>query len=154
MPVEKLTYSGKSTTAENTAKQEAVLLFDGHCLLCDGFVQWLLRHDPAQRLRFAALASLAGQRLLTAHGLPATYRDSLVVLHAGQVFTQSAAVRTVLRMLGGPYRWLAGLLGIVPRAMRDAGYRFVARHRYRWFGQRDESCPIPPPEVRERFLAA
>ncbi|RZK14196.1 MAG: DUF393 domain-containing protein, partial [Hymenobacter sp.] len=56
----------------------------------------------------------------------------------------------VVRHLGWP--WRAATVGyLLPRAWRDALYRYVARHRYRWFG-RQQACMLPTPELRERFL--
>ena len=41
-----------------------ILVFDAHCLLCSGWVQFLLRHDTKKRIRFASIQGAAGQRLL------------------------------------------------------------------------------------------
>jgi predicted DCC family thiol-disulfide oxidoreductase YuxK len=43
------------------------------------------------------------------------------------------------------------VLVVVPRFLRDAVYRFIARNRYRWFGK-SETCRVPTPELRARFL--
>jgi predicted DCC family thiol-disulfide oxidoreductase YuxK len=43
------------------------------------------------------------------------------------------------------------LFKIIPLPVRDAVYDWVARNRYKWFG-RQAACPVPDPEVRERFL--
>ncbi len=133
----------------------AVVLFDGVCNLCDGLVQFIIRHDPAGRFRFAALQSAAGQALLAAHGLPplAAGHDpsSVLLVSGGRVYSHSAAVLRIARELGWPWR-LAVVGSLVPRAWRDALYRYVARHRYRWFG-RQESCTLPTPALRQRFLS-
>jgi predicted DCC family thiol-disulfide oxidoreductase YuxK len=39
----------------------------------------------------------------------------------------------------------------VPRLFRDPIYDLVARHRYRWFGQRP-TCFVPTLETRARFI--
>ena len=132
----------------------SLILFDGVCNLCHGFVQFVIRHDPVGKFQFAALQSEAGQAVLAAHGLtPATAAadpDSVLLLHAGRLYSHSAAVLRIARLLGGPWQLLA--VGyVLPRSWRDAAYRFVARHRYRWFG-RQESCWLPTPELRARFL--
>jgi predicted DCC family thiol-disulfide oxidoreductase YuxK len=56
----------------------------------------------------------------------------------------------VLRGLGLPWSFLYVLI-VVPRLMRDVVYRWIARNRYRWFGKR-ESCMVPTPDIRSRFL--
>jgi predicted DCC family thiol-disulfide oxidoreductase YuxK len=124
------------------------------CNLCNGFVQFVIRHDPAGRFRFAALQSEAGRALLAAHGLTpaavAAEPESVLLLSAGRLHSHSTAVLRIAQGLGGVWR-LAGAGWLLPRAWRDAAYRLVARHRYRWFGRR-ESCMLPTPELKARFL--
>ena len=128
-----------------------IIFFDGVCNLCNGFVQFIIRHDPAGRFRFAALQSEAGQALLAEHGLPPVAEpESVLLLSGGQLYSHSSAVLRIARGLGGVWA-LAGVGGLLPRTWRDALYRFVARNRYRWFG-RQESCMLPTPELRARFL--
>ena len=131
-----------------------IIFFDGVCNLCSGFVQFIIRHDQAGRFRFAALQSEAGQDLLAKHGFApsagAAELDSVLLLSGGQLYYHSSAVLRIARGLGGGWA-LAGVGGLRPRAWRDALYRFIARNRYRWFG-RQESCMLPTPELRARFL--
>ncbi|WP_426492787.1 thiol-disulfide oxidoreductase DCC family protein [Hymenobacter sp. 102] len=130
----------------------AIILFDGVCNLCNGFVQFVIRHDAAGRFRFAALQSEAGQALLRQHRLPTpTEPDSVVLVMGDRAYMHSAAALRILRGLTGGWRWLAGLGLLVPRRLRDAVYRLIARHRYQWFG-RQEACWMPTPELRARFL--
>jgi len=130
----------------------ATILFDGVCNLCNGFVQFVIRHDRRGHFRFAALQSELGQALLAAHGqaLPASGPESVVLLEGGQYYSHSAAVLRIAGGLGGVWRLAAGGW-LLPQSWRDALYRYVARHRYRWFG-RQESCWLPTPELRARFL--
>jgi len=132
-----------------------IILFDGVCNLCNGFVQFVIRQDPAGRFRFAALQSPAAQALLAAQGLaptalPAPDPDSVLLLSGGRLYSHSTAVLRVAHGLGGAWR-LAAVGWVLPRPWRDALYRFVARHRYQWFG-RQESCMLPSPALRTRFL--
>ena len=131
-----------------------VILFDGVCNLCNGFVQFIIRRDPAGRFRFAALQSDAGRALLAAQGLEAATLalapESVLLLSGGRVYSHSAAVLGIARRLGGVWR-LAAVGWVLPQGLRDALYRFVARHRYQWFG-RQESCLLPSPALRSRFL--
>ncbi|WP_375418345.1 thiol-disulfide oxidoreductase DCC family protein [uncultured Hymenobacter sp.] len=135
----------------------ATILFDGVCNLCNGFVQFVIRHDPAGRFQFAALQSEAGQQLLAAQGLsgpfPAAGADpeSVLLVEEGRLYSHSAAVLRIARRLGGGWALLAAPAWLLPTAARDAAYRFVARHRYRWFGRQQE-CLLPTPALRARFL--
>lgn len=125
------------------------IFFDGVCTLCDFAVTFVIDHDPARRFRFAALQSVAGQQLLADHPGVAG-QDTIMLLEAGQVYTRSEAALRVARHLRG-WQW-AWALRVVPRVLRDAVYKFVARNRYSWFGKRD-ACRIPTPELRSLFLA-
>jgi len=132
------------------ASPTPVVLFDGACNLCNGFVQFLISRDPAGYFRFASLQSAEGQALLAQHGLPTpTEPESIVLIENGRAYTHSQAVLRMARHLPG-WRWLSAFR-VVPRFLRDAVYRWVARNRYRWFG-RQESCWLPTPELKARFL--
>ncbi|MBJ6145176.1 thiol-disulfide oxidoreductase DCC family protein [Hymenobacter sp. BT559] len=131
------------------------ILFDGVCNLCNGFVQAVIRYDAAGRFRFAALQSDAAQALLAAAGQPhlagsAAGPDSVVLVEDGRVYTHSTAVLRIAGHLGALGQ-VAQVGWLLPRTWRDALYRYVARHRYRWFG-RQESCLLPTPALRARFL--
>ncbi|MBN8678968.1 MAG: thiol-disulfide oxidoreductase DCC family protein [Chitinophagales bacterium] len=131
--------------------EHPVLLFDGVCNLCNASVQWVLLRDKKGVFRFAALQSEIGQHLLKARGMSGETLDSVVVVSGEQVLTHSDAPLEVVRLLGGGwsllyvFRWL-------PRWIRDSIYRYIARNRYRWFGKK-ESCMLPRPEWKERFLS-
>ncbi|WP_084783995.1 thiol-disulfide oxidoreductase DCC family protein [Paenibacillus sp. FJAT-26967] len=127
-----------------------VVLFDGVCNLCNSAVMFTIRRDPHGRVRFAALQSDAGQRLLARHDLPAVSFDTFVLVEGNRAYMQSTAGLRVLRRLRYPWPLLYGFIA-VPKPLRDAVYRWVARNRYRWFGQR-EQCMMPTPELRRRFL--
>jgi predicted DCC family thiol-disulfide oxidoreductase YuxK len=127
----------------------AVLLFDGVCTLCNGFVQFVIRRDPADRFQFATLQSDAARRLLQA--APQPLPDTLVLVENGRVFLRSTAALRVVRSLRFPWP-LAFVLVVVPRPLRDWVYDILARNRYRWFGRRDV-CMLPTPELRARFLS-
>ena len=134
------------------SSQPATILFDGVCNLCNGFVQFIIKHDPNGRFRFASLQSEVGRQLLAAHGITTVSADpeSVLLVANGKVYSHSTAVLRILRKLGGMWSLLyAGML--LPRFARDAAYRFVARNRYRWFG-REEACMLPTPELAQRFL--
>ncbi len=126
------------------------VLFDGHCALCNGVVDRLLRWDRHARLRLAPLQSRAGQRLLREHGLDPARRDTLVVIAGGRVLLRSDAALAIAARLPAPWSWLRALR-VLPRHARDRLYGAVARRRERWFGTR-ESCRLPTAAERHRFL--
>lgn len=125
-----------------------VIVFDGVCVLCNGWVRFLLKRDQG-RYRFASMQSPAGRALLLGHGLDADDPSSFLLVEQGRAWTDTDAIRQVLMGLGGPWK-AAAVMVIVPRVVRDPLYRWVARHRYRWFGM--TSCTVPSLAERDRFL--
>ena len=126
------------------------LLFDGVCNLCNGSVQFILKRDTQGRFRFASLQSEAGRRLMTGHGLDPDALSSVVLIEDGRAYQESTAALRIARHLPGAWKLLR-VLTIIPRPLRDAAYRLIARNRYRWFGK-TETCWLPTPELRARFL--
>src|SRR4051812_20712440 len=127
-----------------------VVLFDGVCNLCNASVQLIIDRDPAAHFRFASLQSDVGQQLLAQVGAPPETPDSVLLVENGKLYIESEAALRIARHLRGPLR-LTWVLLAVPHQLRDPAYRFIARNRYRWFGK-SESCRVPTPELRARFL--
>lgn len=137
-------------TGVDTPLPDHLLLFDGGCNLCNGLVQFIIRHDRKRRFRFAALRSMAAQAVLSSHGRPPQALTSLVYCRKGRVFVRSDAALHAARDLGGACQ-LAFIFILVPRFLRDAVYDLVARNRYRWFGRRGQ-CIVATAELQDRFL--
>ncbi len=127
-----------------------MIVFDGVCVLCNGWVRFLLRHDRAGRYRYATMQSATGRELLAAHGLDPDDPVSFLLVEGGRTRTDTEAVVEVLAGLGG-FWGIARLLRAIPARWRNAAYRMLARNRYRWFG-RHNRCVVPPAHVRDRFL--
>jgi predicted DCC family thiol-disulfide oxidoreductase YuxK len=132
-------------------EQHDLLFYDGHCALCHGAVKFVLYRDHSAAFHFSPLqgdtfnSRIPPERRVT---LP----DSVIVLtREKKLLVRSDAFLHILRRLGGGWRILAGILGIVPRPIRDAVYNGIAKIRYRVFGKREELCPIAPAEIRARF---
>ncbi|MDZ5811163.1 thiol-disulfide oxidoreductase DCC family protein [Halorubrum sp. AD140] len=127
-----------------------VILFDGVCNLCSGFVQFVLPRDTEEKYRFASLQSDVGKELLAEHDLPSDELESVVLIEDGESYVKSSAIIQIATGLGGFYRLLSPFR-YVPRSIRDRIYDFVADHRYRWFGKKDQ-CMMPSGDVQSRFL--
>ena len=128
----------------------ALIFYDGTCALCHGFVRWVLPRDRDARFQFAPLHGETFTQMVPPKqraGLP----DSVVVRDdAGALHLESDAVVFVLRALGR--RRSAAMLALLPRPLRDFGYRLIARVRYAVFGRKSDWCPMVSPELRSRFL--
>jgi predicted DCC family thiol-disulfide oxidoreductase YuxK len=131
--------------------QHGIVLFDGVCNLCDRSVQFIIKRDPKQYFKFAPLQSETAKKLLAKHGLEAAYLERVVLIEQGNAYTYSTAPLRITRHLSGAWPLCYGFI-VVPRFIRDAVYRWVARNRYRWFGQK-EACGLPSAEDKARFLA-
>ncbi|MFI5458359.1 MAG: thiol-disulfide oxidoreductase DCC family protein [Isosphaerales bacterium] len=136
-----------SLSAAGVAKP--VIFFDDVCVMCNGFVNLLLRVDRRQQFLLAPLRGETAQKLLPP--LPDDASTwSMVYVDESGIHDQSDASLEVYRRLGGPW-WLLSLARFIPRAIRNPVYRVIARNRYRWFGKR-ETCRIPSAEEKARFL--
>ncbi|MEM9251575.1 MAG: DCC1-like thiol-disulfide oxidoreductase family protein [Planctomycetota bacterium] len=126
-----------------------VVFFDGMCGMCNSAVDFVMKRDRAGKFRFATLqGGLAKAELDDAFDGPQP--DSLVLMDAAGVHVYSTGILRILRDLPAPWSCLSVGL-IVPRPIRDAVYRFVAKHRYRVFGRKD-ACRMPTPEERDRII--
>lgn len=128
-----------------------LIVYDGVCVMCSGWVQFILRHDRRGLFRFADAASPLGQALFRHYGLKTHDYESYVMLENGRALLRSDPSLTILQRLGWPWA-AAGVFKFVPRFLRDRVYDWVARNRYRILGKR-ETCWLPDPAVRERFLS-
>ena len=129
---------------------DPVIVFDGVCRLCSAWVGFVLRHEREPVMRFCAMQSPAGRKLLAQHGLDPDDPVSFLLVDGAGAWRDSDAILRVLDTFGWPWRALRAL-AVVPRAWRDAAYRWLARNRYRVFGRRD-TCMVPTPELKARFL--
>ena len=128
---------------------EPVLFFDGVCGLCNRFVDFTMTRDHARRIRFSPLQGETARARLEPHDIASL--DSVVLLDEEGAHRRSAAVVRVLRHFSLGWRILAGVLWLIPRPLRDLGYKLVAANRYRMFGKKD-ACRLPTPDERSRFL--
>ena len=131
------------------ALDHPLLLFDGVCNLCNGFVRFVVQFDETGVFRFAPLQSDVGQEVARRHGLNQSDFDTVVLVADGEVSLKSVADHEDLRRLDGPWP-LLGPARLLPKRFRDDLYDRVASNRFRLFDQQD-ACEVPAPELRDRF---
>ncbi|MCA6450159.1 MAG: thiol-disulfide oxidoreductase DCC family protein [Chitinophagaceae bacterium] len=127
-----------------------ILFFDGLCNLCTASVQFIIRHDPKQRFRFASLQSTTARSILGQSVLATDKPDSFLLWENGTVYSRSEAALRVTKRLSGAWPLLY-VFRIVPVGIRDGIYNIVARNRYRWFGRKNE-CWVPSAALQQLFL--
>lgn len=133
-----------------TPSHHPIILFDGVCNLCNGWVQFVIKRDPRALYRFASLQSDTAGILLRKHNYEDPPLQSVILLMNGNLYTESTAILHIVRKLRGPIQLMA-CFQVVPAFIRNAIYRFIAHNRYKWFGKQT-SCMLPTPETKMRFL--
>ena len=128
---------------------QPILFYDGECGLCARSVQWCLNHDRRGRVRYAALQGETYAALNVADK-PADL-GSVLLWERGRLLERSDAVLGLLRHVGGIWPFVGGFCRLVPRPLRDAVYRFIARRRLAWFGDA-RGCRLPRAGENARFL--
>lgn len=131
-------------------KPRPVVLFDGVCKFCNGSVQFLIRHDTKDALRFAALQSEYAETLLPSELQSGLQLDTIILAEEQAFYTRSTAVLRICKHMGGGWSLLY-LFILIPRPIRDWLYRCVAKYRYKLFGKYDR-CVIPTEAVRRKFV--
>lgn len=128
-----------------------VILFDGVCNLCNSSVNRVIRWDKKNLFLFASLQSEFGIKLVEKLGIDTSQIDSIILYDPGVSYeVKSSAILKITNDLGGWWK-LMNIFWIVPTALRNYVYDFVAKNRYKWYGKKD-SCMIPTPELKAKFL--
>ncbi|RWR03422.1 thiol-disulfide oxidoreductase [[Pantoea] beijingensis] len=117
---------------------DRAVIYDGVCRLCNGWVNFLIRHDRYHSVRLAAVQSVEGEALLNWAGLAANNVKTIVLIDDGRVFLRAEAIFRVMKGLPWPWRVL-GVLRFLPAALSNRCYDLIALNRYRLFGRYD-SC--------------
>jgi predicted DCC family thiol-disulfide oxidoreductase YuxK len=128
-----------------------VIIFDGMCVLCSAFAQFVLRTDRKRRYRLLAAQSPLGAALYNHFGLDPVDYETNILLEDGQVWLKSEGSIRMFEGLGFPWSLMA-IGRLIPRTARDRLYGVIARNRLRWFGARSQ-CYLPDPGQADRFLA-
>ena len=130
--------------------RQPLIVFDGVCVFCSGFVRLVVRLDRKKRFRFATAQSPFGEALFRKYSLPTDNYETNLAIIDGMAFTRLESFVAIMTELGWPWR-AARVLLILPRPLRDWLYDRVAKNRYALFGRKD-SCEIPSAELRQRLI--
>lgn len=129
---------------------DKVILFDGVCNLCNGFVQKIIKRDKNDVFKFASLQSDFGQDFLKKNKFDSSEFKSIILIDGDEYYTKSTAALKIGKELKGIYA-ISGLFLCFPKFIRDGVYDLVAKNRYKWFGKQ-ESCWMPTPELKKKFI--
>ncbi len=125
-----------------------IIYFDGICNLCNGFVDFVIKHDPEHKFHFASLQGPTAQKQLSPQDLGL---DSVVLSVDGKIYKKSKAVLLIFHELGFFYKIIGTIFSILPSAITDFIYDLIARNRYAFFGKKN-SCRIPTTAEKSYFL--
>lgn len=137
---------------EQLPKHKKIILFDGVCNLCNSSINYVIDKDKKDSFRFVSLQSDLGQEIQRHIGYTDTNLDTIILYIPGEAYyIKSTAAIKVMNEFGGFWKSMNSFL-ILPESIRDLAYNFVAKNRYKWYGKQD-SCRIPTPELKAKFLA-
>ena len=134
----------------SATNNEAIILFDGICNLCNSSVQFVLKHDTKKQFLFASLQSDASRKLLLQFNYENAKMMSIVLIEDNKVYDKSTAALRIARRLNPIWNYLYVLI-IVPKSIRDFVYNIIAKYRYAWFGKRS-TCLMSIAEYKNRFI--
>lgn len=127
-----------------------IIIFDGVCNFCNASVNFIMKQDKKQVFRFTSNQNEVGQNLLMQYNRNPEKVETIYLIEEGICYEKSTAALRIAKQLSFPF-YLAYPALIIPAFIRDFIYDFIARNRYKWFGKK-ETCRIPSPAERERFL--
>ena len=128
---------------------DGIILYDGVCVLCSGWMRFVLRRDRDRLFRFTPIQSDYGTALARGLGIDPEDPDTNAVIWQGVAYRQSDAALRVVSLLPG-LGWVRAL-HIVPRFLRDPVYRLIARTRYRVWG-RHAACDLGDRSYADRVI--
>jgi predicted DCC family thiol-disulfide oxidoreductase YuxK len=132
------------------SKATRVVFFDGDCVLCNGFVDWLMHKDDEGLFLFASLQGSTATELKAERADFPKSISSIVLWDGSNLYQKSSAVFAILRNLPSPWRQVS-IFRFVPRVLRDLVYSMVAHTRYAIWGK-VEICRVLTPDQRRRVL--
>lgn len=132
------------------ADDKPIIVFDGLCALCSGWVQFVLKTDRAGRYRLLSAQSALGQAIYVHYGLNPKDFESNILMADGVAWLKSEGSIRMAEGLGFPWK-LAALARVLPLRVRDALYERVAFNRFKWFGRR-QTCYLATAPFKDRFL--
>jgi predicted DCC family thiol-disulfide oxidoreductase YuxK len=131
-------------------KVNRLVLFDGVCNFCNFWIQFALKRDKKGKLIFGSLQGETAQRILPKYNIDPLVITSVIFIEDGIAYRESTAALKVCRHLDGGWKLLYALI-VIPAFLRDSIYKWIGRNRYKWFGKQ-ESCMLPTPDQRQRFV--
>lgn len=127
---------------DTNSKDTYIVLVDGNCALCHGLVKWIVKNKKEDAvIRFSALQYLGWNEPI-----------SVILYRNGKFYFASDVLMELRICLELKASIWIHLLRIFPKKLRDFFYKFIARHRYRWFGKVPEKCYVEDHKIKPLWL--
>jgi predicted DCC family thiol-disulfide oxidoreductase YuxK len=127
-----------------------IIVFDGICVLCSSWVNFVLRHDTQAKFRLLSAQSALGQALYRHYGMSQTEFETNILIENGRPWYRLDGSIRMAQGLGFPWSFVV-IARLLPQSVKDGLYKLIASNRYKWFGRRD-TCYLPDARFQDRFL--
>ena len=127
-----------------------LIIFDGACNFCDGYINFVIDHDRTNQFQFASSQTDVAKDILSKLNVDAS--ESIVLISGKKYFFKSDAVLEISRQLSSSISWMYVFRFIIPSFLRNFVYDVIAKNWYLLMGKLNE-CKLPTPELREKFLS-
>ena len=129
-----------------TSKKD-IVVFDGVCVLCNRFFNWLIKNDKDEKFMYTNFQSDFSKK----NNLKLKDINSVAVIKTnGEKIYKVEAVYYILKKIDR-YFIVQILLKLLPLFLTNICYDLIANFRYRIFGKY-ETCIIPNENVRKNFI--
>ena len=129
-----------------TSKKD-IVVFDGVCVLCNKFFNWLFKNDKDEKFMYTNFQSDFSKK----NNLKLKDINSVAVIKTnGEKIYKVQAVYYILKKIDR-YFIVRILLKLLPLFLTNICYDLIANFRYRIFGKY-ETCIIPNENVRKNFI--
>ncbi|MFD2206470.1 thiol-disulfide oxidoreductase DCC family protein [Kiloniella antarctica] len=150
-PLSQTDYSYRTDpTVPKFDDRRPLLVYDGVCVLCSGFIKFVIKNDKDEKFQFTAAQSKLGQALFRHYNLDTINFETNLLISNGQAYGKMSAFSNCTKLFPYPARILS-LSGLIPSPLDNWLYDMIAQNRYSFFGK-DESCLIPTGDLKQRFL--
>ena len=117
------------------------ILFDSKCNLCSKTVKRVMKFDKNKSFKFISNNSEDGKNIISKNNLNSMTTETIVLFISEEKFLikSDAAISIAIKL--NQLFVIFNILFIIPKRIRDKVYDYIAKNRYKWFGE-NESCDI------------
>ncbi|GAB3802718.1 thiol-disulfide oxidoreductase DCC family protein [Virgibacillus kimchii] len=124
-----------------------VLIYDGECNMCSKFIRFIVRINKNPELFITDFNSNWTKENVQLN----PNIDSMIFITENKEYIYS---NSILHLLAGTNNLFKPLLilKLIPRKLRDALYKILAKNRRKILKSQSQHCPIPSKKAKKMFL--